>query len=362
MAIDSSTRSITPSPPPPSAYTESWEPQLAERIQQEVEKKQDHEVPFMVAVCGVPGSGKTISVLLLATLLEERYGIATMACPMDGYHYPLEYLKTFPDAEDAIYRRGAPDTFDPQALLRDLDRIRNNKEEEFITVPGFDHAKGDPEPDKHAFDRQKHQVVLCEGLYLLHDQDGWEEVASVFDLTIFMDSDVDNCIERVKIRNRCIPGYTPDEIEIRCEEVDRVNAMTVLQSKGRADVTVESCVTAPQQEIEFPSRMLPTLSSLALKDMDEADTNENADWTMDISSRPRSESHVSLARNDSFLSNKSEPPPPAASLFVGTWEPEMAERIGQQVKTADRFPFMVALVGGKRLVSQAYACVFILSN
>lgn len=158
---------------------------------------------------------------------------------ISGYHYPLDYLKTFPDADDFLYRRGAPDTFDPRALLRDLDRVKNG-DEDVIKLPAFDHAKADPEPDTHIFDRNHHKIVLCEGLYLLHDQDGWEDIAGMFDYTIFMNSDLDICIERVKIRNQCIPGYTPEEIEERCDKVDRVNAMTVLRSKTRADVIVDS--------------------------------------------------------------------------------------------------------------------------
>jgi pantothenate kinase len=81
---------------------------------------------------------------------------------------------------------------------------------------------------------------LCEGLYLLHDEGGWETTKDFFDYNIFVDADVDTCIERLKIRNKCIPGYTEDEIEMRCEEVDRVNAMTVDRSKKRADLVVES--------------------------------------------------------------------------------------------------------------------------
>ena len=134
-----------------------------------------------------------------------------------GYHYPLDYLKTFPDADDFVYRRGAPDTFDPRALLRDLDRIRNG-DEDIIKLPAFDHAKADPEPDTHIFDRSIHKVVLCEGLYLLHDQDGWEDIAGMFDYTIFMNSDLETCIERVKIRNQCIPGYTLEELEERLQQ------------------------------------------------------------------------------------------------------------------------------------------------
>ena len=87
-------------------------------------------------------------------------------------------------------------------------------------------------------------MVICEGLYLLHADDGWEDVASLFDLKIFLVSNVDVCIERVKVRNKCIPGYTAEEIEIRCEKVDRVNAMTVMKSKDRADIVVNSLAAA----------------------------------------------------------------------------------------------------------------------
>jgi len=69
-------------------------------------------------------------------------------------------------------------------------------------LPAFDHGRGDPEPDTHVFDRHRHKVVICEGLYLLHDRDGWEEVANAFDLRIFMNSNLDECMRRVKIRNQ----------------------------------------------------------------------------------------------------------------------------------------------------------------
>jgi pantothenate kinase len=113
--------------------------------------------------------------------------------------------------------------------------------ESLITLPGFDHHRGDPVPDKHVFDRHRHQVVICEGLYLLHDQDGWEELSDgVFDLKIYMNSDqLDVCLDRVTIHNQCLPGYTTEEIVERTETVDRINALTVMRSKGRADVVVD---------------------------------------------------------------------------------------------------------------------------
>lgn len=150
------------------SYEQSWEPGICRKIQEAVDGNSDSDpaksTPFMVALVGIPGGGKSVSSLLLANLLDEQ-GIASMIMPHDGYHYPLEQLKLFPDPDDAIYRRGAPDTFDPHSLQRDLHRIRNDPDdEEWIQVPGFDHGKGDPEPDAHAFDRNRHEVVICEGL------------------------------------------------------------------------------------------------------------------------------------------------------------------------------------------------------
>ena len=147
------------------AYQVSWEPRLAMRIAEEVGEKgvvDSNGVPYLLAIVGVPGSGKSVSALLIQNELE-KIGINAMIMPHDGYHYPLNYLKTFPDSDDLIYRRGAPDTFDSQALLRDLRRVKEG-EEEIIKLPAFDHFNGDPEPDMHIFDRAQHRVVICEGL------------------------------------------------------------------------------------------------------------------------------------------------------------------------------------------------------
>ena len=163
------------------SYEHSWEPDVAHRISNDISKLNQEErdepqqkQPYMIALVGIPGGGKSVSALLLANLLEEQCSLSTMIMPHDGYHYPLEQLKLFPNPDDVIYRRGAPDTFDPQSLLRDLKRIRygaanatrdsDGNVENIIFVPGFDHGIGDPQPEAHCFDRSRHQIVICEGL------------------------------------------------------------------------------------------------------------------------------------------------------------------------------------------------------
>eukprot|EP00562_Extubocellulus_spinifer_P004308 CAMPEP_0178518132 /NCGR_PEP_ID=MMETSP0696-20121128/26084_1 /TAXON_ID=265572 /ORGANISM="Extubocellulus spinifer, Strain CCMP396" /LENGTH=305 /DNA_ID=CAMNT_0020148655 /DNA_START=201 /DNA_END=1118 /DNA_ORIENTATION=- len=223
----------------------TWEPRVERMIRERFEAA-DH-TPFMVGLVGIPGSGKSTSCDILASLLSsssngvdgEEEPISNIVIPMDGYHYSVADLQKMDNPDDKIYRRGAPDTFDAAGLKRDLQRIAHGKER-IVKMPGFDHAKGDPEPDEHVFIRDEHKIVMCEGLYLVHDSDGWEGIVDEFDFTVFINSDVDICIDRLKIRNKCIPGYTPDEIEFRCDAVDRVNANTVMRSIDRADVVVES--------------------------------------------------------------------------------------------------------------------------
>jgi pantothenate kinase len=144
--------------------------------------------------------------------------------------------------EDMVYRRGAPDTFDAAALQRDLQSIRDSSSST-VLLPGFDHAVGDPRPDAYTFVRGTHKGVIMEGRYLLHEQSGWAGSSALFDFTVFLDSDVDAAVERLKIRNKCIPGYTPEEIGIRCDAVDRVNAELVCLDKVRADHVVSAVVT-----------------------------------------------------------------------------------------------------------------------
>ncbi len=230
----------------------TWEPMIAEkivhRIAENVTNDQNHG-PLLVGIVGIPGSGKTTSSQMLSQILTSSK-IGNIIIPMDGYHYPLSRLQTFDDPADAIYRRGAPDTFDSKSLKQDLMKIKhgndkdmnNNDDNAIVRIPGFDHSKGDPEPDLHIFRRCNHSVVICEGLYLLHNGDGWSDngIQDLFDITVFIDANVDVCVDRLKVRNLCIPGYTQEEILIRCEQVDRVNAMTVLQCREKADFVVKS--------------------------------------------------------------------------------------------------------------------------
>ncbi|GMH87145.1 hypothetical protein TrVE_jg6882 [Triparma verrucosa] len=199
----------------------TWEDGVRDLIlegKDEVERK-----PYLVGLAGGAGSGKSTSAKILNSKIPK-----SMVLPADGYHVKLSDLKT----QDLVYRRGAPDTFDVERFKNDLAALKNGGGGSF---PGFDHAKGDPFEGEHVYKNE--DVVIVEGLYLLSEE--WD-VKEMFDLTIFIDADIDKCMERLKIRNKVIPGYTEEEIIKRVDEVDRVNAETATAGKRFADHVVKS--------------------------------------------------------------------------------------------------------------------------
>lgn len=230
-----------PALPAASPYILTWETDVEAHIRHALEQR-NPDKPFMVAICGIPGSGKSTSSEMLQAQLND---VGCALLPADGYHYYRDYLMSQPNSADLIWKRGAPNTFDAVSLVHDLTNIRNGTQD-YVWIPGFDHANGDPTPAAHCFRRQQHKVVLCEGLYLLHDGDGFEHVRDLFDLTIYVEANLDLCMQRLKIRNRCIPGYTPAEINHRVDSVDRSNALTVERSAIRADLAVPSATSVSQ--------------------------------------------------------------------------------------------------------------------
>lgn len=53
-----------------------------------------------------------------------------------------------------------------------------------------------------------------------------------------MDGDIEECMSRLKERNKCIPGYSEEEIIARVDNSDRKNGELVKRTKDTADLVV----------------------------------------------------------------------------------------------------------------------------
>lgn len=159
---------------------------------------------ILVALAGVPGSGKsTVSHALLQEL--EKRGMDDVAIvPMvsldtphmgypnadkvskDGFHYTKQALLGFQDPENAFRRRGAPFTFDVDSFISLVRTLKTNpvtsntEPEQPVYAPSFDHTVQDPVENDIVISSRK-RIVIVEGNYTLLNQKPWNEITSLCD-------------------------------------------------------------------------------------------------------------------------------------------------------------------------------------
>lgn len=136
------------------------------------ERDQAGAPPLWVGIAGGPGAGKST----LAAAVAERVNAAApgscVVLPMDGFHYSRARLREIdpPDAANFLPRRGAPWTFDAEALceaLRDANRVGE------ASLPTYSRQLSDP-VDGGVRLEHSHRCVLVEGNYLLlRDEPRW---------------------------------------------------------------------------------------------------------------------------------------------------------------------------------------------
>ena len=163
----------------------------------------DDSQRYLIAIAGIPGSGKTTFASSLAYHLNKLYQAdwhkrypnaadyhltrpkhnttgtskerhfsdpnspdIAYVLPMDGYHLTRAQLSAMPNSEEAHYRRGAAFTFDSEGYLALIEKLRKPIEPTTTTVwaPSFDHAIKDPVENDIAIPRTA-RIVLVEGLY-----------------------------------------------------------------------------------------------------------------------------------------------------------------------------------------------------
>ena len=183
-----------------------------------------HPDAYLIAIAGIPGSGKTT----LCDVLKSRRPDAVVV-PMDGYHLPRCQL----DAE-GMRRRGAQYTFDAANFRSDLERLKQTRSGLF---PTFDHAEKDPKPDTIRVTPSV-PLVIVEGIYVLMRD--WQ-LERLFDLRVFLDCDLDVATQRLTLRHlACGISHSEEEARHRAMTNDRLNSVEILADgcRERADVVL----------------------------------------------------------------------------------------------------------------------------
>lgn len=197
------------------------------------------------AVLGVAGpgaSGKTVFAALVQRIFHAASGSdgpRAVVCPLDGFHYPNDYLDTHFAAIGADERvplravKGAPATFDVGSLLSHLRRLRDGG---VVTWPLYDRRLHDVAAEGTHIPPEA-RVALVEGNYLLLLDAGWAGVAGLLDLSVFLLRGADETREAMV--RRFVRGGQPErEARERYERVDRGNFDLIMRTAARADLLV----------------------------------------------------------------------------------------------------------------------------
>ncbi|MFJ4039412.1 nucleoside/nucleotide kinase family protein [Microbacterium sp. NPDC090007] len=190
----------------------------------------------VLGLAGTPGAGKsTVSDALLAALGDDAVLVG-----MDGFHLANDELVRLGRRE----RKGAPDTFDVDGYLALLDRIRAGHT---VYAPRFDRGLEESIGSAVLVSAEV-PLVVTEGNYLLHDECGWDAVASRLDEVWFLDIEPHARRERLVAR-RLSHDHPYDEAVAWVREVDERNAAVVERGRHRADlvITVSDAPVGPHE-------------------------------------------------------------------------------------------------------------------
>lgn len=189
----------------------------------------------IIGIAGAPGAGKsTIAAALVAAVP------GAVLLPMDGYHYPQAVLRRLGRRE----RMGAPDTFDVPAFVDVLHRIRSlpppaagfRNDGEPVLARGFDRVIEEPVEAAVAIYPSFRKLVV-EGNYLLLDGGGWERVAPLLDVTVFVEVDDGIRLDRLVARHVAF-GKSRADAEAWARGPDDANARVIAATAGRAQHTI----------------------------------------------------------------------------------------------------------------------------
>jgi len=180
--------------------------------------------PFFLGICGPSGSGKTTFADQLTKNLDSKH---YAVLEQDNYYKDLSHL---PASKRALHNFDHPHSLDLETYLQNIKDLASGK---VIKMPQYDFSthsrtsktvKVEPRP-----------LIICLGILLLAD----ERVCEQLDLKIYLDTDVDLCLERRVRRDIRERGRTVESVlgQYRATVKPMFDAF-VAPSKKKADILV----------------------------------------------------------------------------------------------------------------------------
>lgn len=208
---------------------------------------------YLVAIAGIPGSGKTTTAQEVVSQLNQTSQKAVILS-MDGFHLSRAALDQLPDPKEAYIRRGAPWTFDVNRFVSFVRQLRTWADEtplasagvqtwsdgEILRAPTFDHEAKDPVENGICVTPDV-SIIILEGNYLLLNEPGWQEIAELADYRVFVDTDPQEA--RGRLARRHLQAGIEKTLEDGYRRVDRndfLNAVLIREKLLTPDIILTS--------------------------------------------------------------------------------------------------------------------------
>jgi pantothenate kinase len=185
-----------------------------------------------LGIAGPTGAGKSVVAVLFKELAKQtRLPFAFEVITIDAYHYPNAYLLShFSDGIPLKQVKGRFDTYDVPALVRHLQTFAAGHN---LAFPAYSRKLHDPVANSVPVTAQA-TLLIVEGLWLLFDRGGWDQMRPLLDFCYFIDSDKERTRQAV-IRRHMTGGRTPEDAARHYDHVDGKNSDLTLQTRSRAD-------------------------------------------------------------------------------------------------------------------------------
>ncbi|HCD30905.1 MAG TPA: hypothetical protein DER01_00755, partial [Phycisphaerales bacterium] len=123
----------------------------------------------LIAIAGIPGSGKTTLMLKLVTLLNTMQLDIAAAVSMDAYHLTNIQL----EALGMRHIKGSPPTYDVNSYLHLLRNLKTQLHRP-VFYPVYDRAIHNPIWRASQVIQPTVKIIFTEGQFLLLDQSPWD--------------------------------------------------------------------------------------------------------------------------------------------------------------------------------------------
>lgn len=189
----------------------------------------------VIGIAGPTGAGKSVVAALFKELAKQAHlPFAFESITIDAYHYPNRFLTShFSEGVALKQLKGRFDTYEVAALAKDLNAFASG---ENVTFPAYSRKLHDPVPNSIRVEA-KAALLMVEGLWLLSDKGGWEQVRPLLDFCYFIDSDKERTKQAV-IKRHMAGGRTYEDAARHYEEVDGRNSDLTLQTRHKADKVI----------------------------------------------------------------------------------------------------------------------------